>query len=31
MPNEDWYWDQFDVEQKGGEFDLSDDLTTFLD
>ena len=31
MPNEDWYWDQFDVEQKGGEFDLSDDRTTFLD
>ena len=31
MPNENWYWDQFDVEQKGGEFDLSDDRTTFLD
>ena len=29
--NEDWYWDQFDVEQKGGEFDVSDDRTTFLD
>ena len=31
MPNENWYWDQFDVEQKGGECDLSDDRTTFLD
>jgi len=31
MPSENWLWDQFDVEQKGGEFDLSDDRTTFLD
>ena len=31
MPSEDWYWEQFDVEQKGGEFDLSDDRTSFLD
>tara|TARA_Y100001963_G_scaffold14376_1_gene17929 strand:- start:113 stop:937 length:825 start_codon:yes stop_codon:yes gene_type:complete len=28
---EDWFWDQFDVTQKGGEFDLADTRTTFLD
>ena len=31
MPSEDWYYDQFDVEQKGGGFDLSDEQTSALD
>ena len=31
MPNEDWYYDHFDVEQKGGGFDLSDEQTSALD
>ena len=28
--NKDWYWDQFDVEQDAGEFDLSDEKTKIL-
>ena len=31
MPSEDWYYDQFDVEQRGGGFDLSDEQTSALD
>ena len=31
MANKDWYYDQFDVEQKGGGFDLSDEQTSALD
>ena len=27
---EDWYWEQYPVEQKGGEFDLADKYTTQL-
>ncbi len=31
MPSENWYWEQFDVKQRGGEFDLDSSQTSFLD